>query len=80
MAQKEKTSRPEGFKSKYARKRASGRQMYGPGCCAHSVTNEQVERRRREADKARRLERFDFLVRAAQDGGSRLSLNFPEGS
>ena len=26
-----------GVKSKYARKRATGNQMYGPGCCAHKI-------------------------------------------
>lgn len=28
-------------KSKYAEKKARGNMMYGPGCCAHSLTPEQ---------------------------------------
>lgn len=29
-------------KSKYAEKKARGRMMYGPGCCAHSLTKDQM--------------------------------------
>lgn len=36
-------------KSKYAAKKESGRQMYGPGCCAHSVTASQVAAARAKA-------------------------------
>lgn len=39
-------------KSAYAIKRASGNQMYGPGCCAHGVTQAQIEKRRAEAKRA----------------------------
>lgn len=38
--------------SKYAKKRASGRQMYGPGCCTHKVTSAQVERAAEAARQA----------------------------
>jgi len=31
-------------KSHYAQKRDSGQQMYGPGCCAHKVTDAQIQR------------------------------------
>lgn len=29
-------------RSKYAEKKARGNMMYGPGCCAHSLTTEQM--------------------------------------
>lgn len=37
----------EGHKSKYAAKKESGRQMYGPGCCAHRITAAQIAAHRR---------------------------------
>ena len=30
-------------KSRYAEKRERNEQMYGPGCCAHTVTVAQIE-------------------------------------
>ena len=36
-----KTQGSIGDKSKYARKRAAGNQMYGPGCCAHKIRTSQ---------------------------------------
>lgn len=43
--------------SKYAEKKNSGRMMYGPGCCAHTVSVSQIEAarvrmRQRERDEA----------------------------
>lgn len=35
-------------KSRYAEKKESGKQMYGPGCCAHSITMAQIEKRKAE--------------------------------
>lgn len=35
-------------KSRYAEKRDGGKQMYGPGCCAHRITVAQIERRKAE--------------------------------
>lgn len=43
-------------KSKYAEKRESGRMMYGPGCCAHKVTNAQVSA---SIERARKRGHFD---------------------
>ncbi len=34
MRRRSTTATP-GTASKYARKKAAGKQMYGPGCCAH---------------------------------------------
>lgn len=78
MAQKEKTKRPDGVTSHYARKRASGKMMYGPGCCAHSITDEQLARSREAAEKRRRRERFDAIV-AKAEGPALDSLNSWEG-
>ena len=36
-----KTQGSIGAKSKYARKRAAGNQMYGPVCCAHKIRTSQ---------------------------------------
>ncbi len=65
-------------KSKYGMKRASGRQMYGPGCCAHAITPAQIETAKREADKRRRIEQFDAIVSRASRANDSLSLNFAE--
>jgi hypothetical protein len=35
--------------SRYGQKRASGKMMYGPGCCAHSISAEQVRKARERA-------------------------------
>jgi hypothetical protein len=35
--------------SKYAKKRTSNKMMYGPGCCAHTVTDTDVRRAKEEA-------------------------------
>lgn len=40
-------------KSRYAEKRQSGRMMYGPGCCGHSVTPAQLMANRRRVAKER---------------------------
>lgn len=41
--------------SRYSAKRNSGRQMYGPGCCAHRVTATQIlANRERVAERDRR--------------------------
>lgn len=45
--QQEKSNRPS--LSKYAKKVSSGHQMYGPGCCAHTVSNSQIAKRKEEA-------------------------------
>lgn len=31
-------------KSRYAEKKDSGKQMYGPGCCGHSITAGAIEK------------------------------------
>ena len=36
-------------KSKYAQKVASKKQVYGPGCCAHTISEAQVAAAKREA-------------------------------
>lgn len=36
-------------KSRYADKVKKGEQMYGPGCCAHRISNEQLAAVRRRA-------------------------------
>jgi hypothetical protein len=38
-------------RSKYGEKREAGNQMYGPGCCAHKVTDSQVQKAREAAEK-----------------------------
>lgn len=43
----EKSNRPSW--SKYSKKVASGHQMYGPGCCAHTVSLAQINKRKDEA-------------------------------
>ena len=41
--------------SDYAKKVARGEQMYGPGCCAHKLTEERMEAiRKRVKEDARR--------------------------
>lgn len=40
-------------KSRYATKRDSGKQVYGPGCCAHSVSASAIERCKAEARELR---------------------------
>lgn len=40
-----------GGRSKYATKVASGNQLYGPGCCAHTRTAEQIAKGKAEAAK-----------------------------
>lgn len=49
--------------SKYAKKRASGNMMYGPGCCGHTVSEEQLVRARRAAYDEQRIARFNALVK-----------------
>lgn len=39
----------ESHKSKYAAKKEAGNQMYGPGCCAHTVTASQIAQARARA-------------------------------
>ncbi len=41
-------------KSKYASKVSSGKQMYGPGCCAHTVTSSRIEAAKEAARDAPR--------------------------
>ena len=40
-------------KSRYAAKRDAGQQMYGPGCCAHKITDAQVRAAKDRAERAR---------------------------
>ena len=42
-------SRTQSGKSRYADKQRRGEQMYGPGCCAHGITSEQMAATRRRA-------------------------------
>lgn len=42
-------TRTQSGKSRYADKVKSGTQMYGPGCCAHKVSSEQMAATRRRA-------------------------------
>lgn len=49
-------------KSRYATKRDSGQMMYGPGCCAHTVTDAQIAAAKRNARE--RLEREEKAARA----------------
>jgi len=35
--------------SKYGQKRTSGKMMYGPGCCAHTISADQVRKAKEEA-------------------------------
>lgn len=44
----------ETHQSKYAQKRNLGRQMYGPGCCAHRISIEQVTANRRRVHVGRK--------------------------
>lgn len=39
-------------KSKYSEKKARGNQMYGPGCCAHTITSAQITAAKDAARKA----------------------------
>lgn len=48
------TAEKPGDESKYAKKKASGKQLYGPGCCAHSVTPAEIVRAQRHANYFRR--------------------------
>lgn len=54
-------------KSRYAKKFRNGNQMYGPGCCAHSITQAQVDAAKRDAELARRAASYEG--RAFQIGG-----------
>lgn len=36
-------------KSKYATKKERGNMMYGPGCCAHGISQAQMDRTRENA-------------------------------
>lgn len=38
-----------GQESKYAKKRNSGKMMYGPGCCAHTIGEKQIRDARARA-------------------------------
>jgi hypothetical protein len=51
-------------KSKYAEKRDGGNQMYGPGCCAHKVTDAQVAAGK---ERARARGHFDAPPRPSRD-------------
>ncbi len=42
--------------SHYAEKRARGNQMYGPGCCAHKISEDRVAAAR---ERARRNGAYD---------------------
>lgn len=42
-------------KSKYAEKRERNNMMYGPGCCAHTVTPAQIQ-------EAKRIARYEGRV------------------
>jgi hypothetical protein len=55
--------------SRYAKKVAAGNQMYGPGCCAHRITDAQMAARRNEArirghfdNKPMRIDRYVTLA------------------
>lgn len=51
--------------SRYAAKLARGRQMYGPGCCANKVTDEQVRKTRlRAIAEGHRISSWDGEVAA----------------
>lgn len=39
--------------SSYAAKKMAGKQMYGPGCCAHRITSEQIASNRRRVAQRR---------------------------
>lgn len=38
-------------KSSYAMKKSRGNMMYGPGCCAHTITAAQIQAAKEEARK-----------------------------
>lgn len=38
-------------RSRYAEKRDSGQMMYGPGCCAHTITDSQIAKAKADAEK-----------------------------
>lgn len=38
----------KGRESKYSKKVASGKQMYGPGCCGHKLTPQRMAAIRRD--------------------------------
>lgn len=59
----DETKRP---KSRYAVKRASGKMMYGPGCCGHSLSQKAIDDAKRDGEIRRRMERFDSIVRRAE--------------
>ena len=42
-------------KSHYAAKRDRGDMMYGPGCCAHKVTSQQIAAAKQKAREEGRL-------------------------
>lgn len=44
-------SKKDGKSSTYAAKVANGNQMYGPGCCAHRVTDAQLQAAKKNASK-----------------------------
>lgn len=51
----------EGEQSHYAKKRASGNMMYGPGCCAHTVTQSQIEAAKKRARERGHFEKPAFV-------------------
>lgn len=69
MAKQEKALKG-GLKSKYAKKLMGGNQMYGPGCCAHTVTQAQINKRKEEARRNGHFRGRQFLDDGAyvQDG------------
>lgn len=49
----DQTDKPkDGVISKYGKKRASGKMMYGPGCCAHHISQAEVDKARQRAQAA----------------------------
>lgn len=45
--------------SKYAKKKRRDKMMYGPGCCAHSVTAAQIQAAKDAARKAGTVRGWD---------------------
>lgn len=46
-------------RSRYAEKKARGNQMYGPGCCAHTITATQIQNVKEQARRSGHTKGYD---------------------
>jgi hypothetical protein len=54
-------------RSRYMEKVDAGKQMYGPGCCAHTVTGEAVRKAKEEARHNGTYRESYYVTRRGQE-------------